>query len=179
MFDLEQSIMEWRQAMIRKGIGSPVPLEELESHLREDVEQQIQAGTSEQRAFETTVARIGRGEQLEIEFARAGGWRSWLGNDKTKRVNRIFGVLWILFSLHGFVNISRALMTPGLVPSAAAKPVLLVGSGFLSIGILGGILLCRGMKSGRRIIVCLAAFNGCLHRSRPAPISSASPCHHP
>jgi hypothetical protein len=39
MFNLEQAISEWRRQMIAVGIKTPVPLEELESHLREDVEQ--------------------------------------------------------------------------------------------------------------------------------------------
>jgi hypothetical protein len=159
MFNLEQSITKWRQEMLANGIASPVPLEELESHLREDIERQIEAGTSEETAFETTVARIGRGEQLKTEFARAGGWLNWFGNDKTTRVNRIFGVLWFLSSLHGFANISRVLVTPGLAPSSLARYVLLVGLGFLSIGILGGIRLFQGTRTGRRIIGCLAAFD--------------------
>ena len=37
MFDLEQSIAEWRRQMLAAGIKTPVPLEELEIHLREDI----------------------------------------------------------------------------------------------------------------------------------------------
>jgi hypothetical protein len=37
MFDLEQTISEWRRQMLSAGIKTPVPLEELEIHLREDV----------------------------------------------------------------------------------------------------------------------------------------------
>jgi hypothetical protein len=72
MFDLEQSIAGWRRQMLDAGIQTPVPLEELESHLRENVENQMQAGLSTQQAFETTVRQIGRGEMLQPEFARAG-----------------------------------------------------------------------------------------------------------
>jgi hypothetical protein len=39
MFDLEQSIATWRRQMLDAGIKAPVPLEELESHLRDDIEQ--------------------------------------------------------------------------------------------------------------------------------------------
>ena len=49
MFNLEKEISEWRQQMLAAGVKSPVPLEELESHLREDIEQQVQSGLSEQR----------------------------------------------------------------------------------------------------------------------------------
>jgi hypothetical protein len=106
MFDLEQAIADWRQGMLDRGIGSPVPLEELENHLREDIERRIEAGTSEQMAFETTVTRMGRGDELKKEFVRAGGWASWLGNDRTMRVNRIFGVLWFGYCSWSFAGMA-------------------------------------------------------------------------
>ncbi len=37
MFNLEQSIAEWRQQMLAAGPKNPTPLNELESHLREDM----------------------------------------------------------------------------------------------------------------------------------------------
>jgi len=50
----------------------PVPLEELESHLREDIERQVQAGLSMQQAFEIAVEKIGQAPELKIEFKKAG-----------------------------------------------------------------------------------------------------------
>jgi hypothetical protein len=70
MFDLEQSIAEWRKQMLAAGIKSPVPLEELEAHLREEIEGQIQSGVSEQQAFEIAVQRIGHAELLKKEFKK-------------------------------------------------------------------------------------------------------------
>ena len=58
MFDLEQSITEWRQQMLAAGIKTPVPLEELESHLRDDIEQQVRSGVTDKIAFETAVRRL-------------------------------------------------------------------------------------------------------------------------
>ncbi len=49
MFNLEQAISEWRRQMLAAGLKTPVPLEELESHLRQDVEQQMQLGINAQR----------------------------------------------------------------------------------------------------------------------------------
>ena len=40
MFNLDQSIAAWRQQMVAGGIKSPRVLDELESHLRDDVEEQ-------------------------------------------------------------------------------------------------------------------------------------------
>lgn len=73
MFNLEQSIAEWRRQMLAAGIKTPVPLEELESHLREDVEERMRSGVTAQQAFETTVRQIGRSEMLQPEFAGPAG----------------------------------------------------------------------------------------------------------
>jgi len=59
MFDLEQSIAGWRRQMLAAGIKAPVPMEELETHLREDVEQQMKSGLGAQQAFEISATRIG------------------------------------------------------------------------------------------------------------------------
>ena len=60
MFDLEKEIADWRRQMLAAGIKTPVPLEELESHLREDIERQMKSGLNEQKAFEVSVQRIGQ-----------------------------------------------------------------------------------------------------------------------
>src|SRR5471030_2385912 len=86
MPDLEQSIAEWRQQMLAAGIKSPVPLEELEIHLREEIEQQMKSGLDEAEAFEAAVLKIGQGGLLKKEFAKAGGFLGWFGDNKTKTV---------------------------------------------------------------------------------------------
>src|SRR5437899_1789321 len=71
MFNLEQAIAEWRQQMVAAGITTPESLDELESHLREEIEQQIRSGVGEQRAFEAAVEHIGQPSALGAEFAKA------------------------------------------------------------------------------------------------------------
>ena len=73
MFDLEKSIADWRNQMLAAGIKTPVPLEELEIHLREDIEKQIQSGTNPQQAFESSVQQIGHADELEAEFKKICG----------------------------------------------------------------------------------------------------------
>jgi leader peptidase (prepilin peptidase)/N-methyltransferase len=75
MFDLEQAIGEWRKQMLAAGIKSPVPLEELEIHLREEIERQMKSGLGEQGAFEMAIQRIGQAHALKSEFAKTGGTR--------------------------------------------------------------------------------------------------------
>jgi len=70
LFDLEQAISQWRQQMMTAGIKAPVPLEELESHLRDEIEQQSKAGRSEAGAFEAAVRTIGQARAVEGEFKK-------------------------------------------------------------------------------------------------------------
>src|SRR5689334_4082390 len=70
MFDLDLAITEWRRQMLAAGIKSPVPLEELESHLREEVARQMNSGLDEQKAFEISSARMGQPEILKSEFKK-------------------------------------------------------------------------------------------------------------
>ncbi|HLX96007.1 MAG TPA: permease prefix domain 1-containing protein, partial [Verrucomicrobiae bacterium] len=73
MFDLERSITDWRRRMLAAGIKTPVPLEELEIHLREEIGQQIKSGLSEHRAFEISIQRMGQPETLKTEFKKNEG----------------------------------------------------------------------------------------------------------
>ena len=59
--------------MLAAGIKTPVPLEELESHLRDEIERQIKLGLSEQKAFEVSLLRIGQPEILGSEFKKSEG----------------------------------------------------------------------------------------------------------
>src|SRR5580658_8262874 len=82
MFDLELSIAEWRRMMLAAGIQTPVPLDELESHLREEIERQIKSGLNPQEAYNCAVQNIGRADALKNEFEKVGGtdrvsWTRW------------------------------------------------------------------------------------------------------
>ncbi len=70
MSDLEQAISDWRRKMFLAGLQRPEVLDELESHLREDVARQIQSGTNEQAAFETAAQRIGQTKLIKMEFKK-------------------------------------------------------------------------------------------------------------
>ena len=65
MFNLDQSIAEWRRQMTVSGIKSPRVLDELESHLSDDVEDQVRTGSSAQRAFAIAVQRLGQADVLD------------------------------------------------------------------------------------------------------------------
>jgi hypothetical protein len=93
MFNLEQSIAEWRQQMLAAGIKTPVPLEELENHLREDIAQQMQSGLSAQQAFGIAVKKIGRAPELKREFKKVSAPM------ETQEVIKLAGVIFVALTL--------------------------------------------------------------------------------
>jgi hypothetical protein len=73
MSDLDAQIEKWRRQMADGGVHAVEVMEELESHLREDIEAQQSAGVGEQEAFAASVARLGGAEVLKKEFDKVGG----------------------------------------------------------------------------------------------------------
>ena len=71
MFNLEQFIAVWRRQMLVAGIKTPMPLEELEIHLREAIDRQVKSGFDEQTAFEISVQQIGQPKMLKCEFKKS------------------------------------------------------------------------------------------------------------
>jgi len=96
MFDLEQAISEWRQQMAAGGIKTPDVLDELESHLREDVDQQVRSGLSQQQAFEDAVQRIGQRQALKREFCKVSRHGAWGFRDNPLALN--FLAAWLVVS---------------------------------------------------------------------------------
>src|SRR6185503_763347 len=74
MFDLDHAISEWRRQLTMDGINSPEVLDELESHLRDDVSQQVRSGASEEH-FQNAIQRLGQTGLLKTEFAKVTGWK--------------------------------------------------------------------------------------------------------
>jgi hypothetical protein len=83
MFNLEQSISEWRGQMLSAGVKNPDIVDELESHLREDWARRVESGESEEQACEGAVQGVGQASLLKHEFAKLSGKRwAWLGKLK-------------------------------------------------------------------------------------------------
>jgi hypothetical protein len=70
MFNLESAISAWRSQMLAAGIQSPVPLEELESHLRDEIARLMENGADAQTAFTAATQRIGGPSMLKEEFSK-------------------------------------------------------------------------------------------------------------
>jgi len=73
MFDLEYAIAQWRRQLAAAGVKSRRVLDELESHLRDDLEQQVRSGIKVEAAFVAAAERIGPARSLTAEFSKVRG----------------------------------------------------------------------------------------------------------
>jgi len=80
MFNLDSAISEWRRTMSADGLKAGVLLDELESHLREDVERQVQSGMAVEQAFDAALGHLGRPGILREEFSKIGETGSVFGS---------------------------------------------------------------------------------------------------
>jgi len=119
MFNLEQAIKNWRQQMLADGIKSPAVLDELESHLREDVERQARSGIDGAASFKAAVERIGQSTLLKAEFAKVAATKEF-------RWGKVVGVACCLMALPlsvwaipSFLMIRELTMGERLLGSAA------------------------------------------------------------
>ena len=166
MFNLEQSIAEWRRQMLAAGIKTPAPLDELEIHLREEIEQQMKSGLNEQDVFNSAVQKIGQAGLLKREFKKAGGFAGWLGENKTTRTNRVLGLLWLVYCVGSFYKLTKGLSSAIWLPDFKLTPFFLFAllMDFIYLrGLIASILLFGGVMRERRflrLLACLDAIGG-------------------
>jgi len=77
MFDLNDSIRCWRSAFSQHEECSAEDVQELESHLREEVAALERSGLSEQEAFSVSVSRLGPPDEVCGEYAKADPGQLW------------------------------------------------------------------------------------------------------
>ena len=139
MFDLEAAIANWRRQMLAAGIKTPVPLEELESHLREEIEYQAESGTDTPLAFALAVQHMGKANMLETEFVKVDGTNAvrTLKQYQTIMVTclglvSLFWIACLLLKLGNLSEITAAQQMSGL--AAVAVMILLAGIGLFGHG---------------------------------------------
>ena len=74
---LEERINEWRAYVRRRQAIDATDVDELEDHLRSQVEALTEAGLDEDEAFLVAVKRLGDLDSLSREFAREYSERLW------------------------------------------------------------------------------------------------------
>ena len=110
MFDLDQAIASWRRDMTAAEIKSPAVLDELESHLREEIERQRKSEGDARHAFENAVRQIGQPAALKSEFGKLGE----TGSVRSQKFMRVYCVSFsVIFSALGTYALQRAEMSSG------------------------------------------------------------------
>jgi tRNA(Ser,Leu) C12 N-acetylase TAN1 len=70
MFDLNDSVEAWQENFEAEGVYGPFDLDELESHLREEISKLTGRALSEREAFEVACLRMGDTKIVSREFAK-------------------------------------------------------------------------------------------------------------
>lgn len=77
MDDLETRIAEWRAFIDSEAVVDGRDVEELETHLRDQITDLVEAGLAHDEAFLVAVKRMGAVDALSQEFAREHSGRLW------------------------------------------------------------------------------------------------------
>jgi hypothetical protein len=128
MFNLNKAISEWRQQLAAGGIKTREDLDELESHLREDAEQQMHSGSDPESAFRNAVRRMGAAGRLQEEFSKFETKRA----RKLKADRFCLGIASIMILLIGMLGLlNRELQSRErlLVAGATLASVIFLRSG--------------------------------------------------
>src|SRR2546427_13072183 len=70
MHNLEQLIAEWRKTMMTEPNVGRETLDELENHLRENVDRLVRSGMTEPEAFQRAVTQLGDAPAIASEFQK-------------------------------------------------------------------------------------------------------------
>lgn len=70
VFDLNEAIASWRRSLQKGGKIRREQADELETHLRDELDQLIQMGAATQEAFDEALVRLGGADELSEEFSK-------------------------------------------------------------------------------------------------------------
>ncbi len=136
MFNLDQAISDWRQQMLAAGIQTPVPLEELESHLREEIERRMELGIGAPQAFEAAIQQIGKANMLKPEFEKVDGTKE-AHESKKSQIALILGLGAFLLPFAAYFLFSPELTSGQRMSGLAAVATTVL---FIYLGHWGGRL---------------------------------------
>ncbi|AYG03354.1 permease prefix domain 1-containing protein [Gryllotalpicola protaetiae] len=152
LIDPEGAIASWRAYLVSRGSVSDTDADELEDHLRSQIDALHAAGLDADEAVLIAIKRMGRQDEIAGEFARENSRRLWkqlvVGGDTRGRRLDGGGVVF------GFAALAALLAKlPGLL-GAELIPTLL-GGGILALATLGASIAWRS-RPPRALIVASA-----------------------
>lgn len=131
MFNLDSAISEWRRRMSADGLKAPRVLDELESHLREEIQNQLRSGADHEQAFALAVAKVGKADQLKTEFAKVGGGGKGRSCENFRRWSTVAGTAFVYLVLAGawYLGVRSGKMeitVTDIVLAAGAAPAMVL-----------------------------------------------------
>ena len=131
MRELEKRIEQWRREMRAKL--SPEAVEELETHLRESMEEFRTSGRAEIESFELAAKRIGNADELNAEFEKrqTSWWAIKVATIAAVLVALIASVVAVMIALKG-----------GVLNWVLAFHVLSVTAGYVGVFMVGAMGIC-------------------------------------
>jgi hypothetical protein len=114
MFEIETAIQEWRRQMSADGIRNSAVLQELEEHLRDDVEFQTDQGLDAAQAFERVKARLGPAKDLRREFGKL---------QASLQIQTMKTKLIILLAVIAVLAVELAFVLPAVAQAKMAGPI--------------------------------------------------------
>ncbi len=141
MFDLNRAITNWRLELGQNEALNTGDLNEMETHLRNEIEALSTGGLAQEEAFIVAAHRLGDTGQIAAEFAKVNGSRMWR--------RRFFGMLTgvLVFILAGALSAAAA--------KACAVMAVFVGLQGYTVGAMESIV-------GVVVLVGLAGITYCL-----------------
>lgn len=133
MHKLEELIAEWRKTMMAAPNVSHETLDELENHLRENVDQLVRSGMTEAEAFQRAVTQLGGARMIAAEFQKLeqGTWFP---------IKLVIGLGLILaLTLAIFVIVQ---FDADRIDFLLAGHVFLVGLGYTTTFLVGALGVC-------------------------------------
>jgi hypothetical protein len=136
MRDLEKQISDWRHSMAKASKERPDALDELETHLREEIDRLIRAGTSADQAFDLAMSRLGTPAALGAEFDKLAQMRraKWKPATLAQWACLAISVLAFLWLVPRIGDGGMTLLL--------ASHVLSVTIGYGTMFIIGGLAIC-------------------------------------
>src|SRR5262245_39897135 len=89
MSNLDKQLAEWRQTMAQAAGPREELLDELEEHLRDEIERLLRSGADQEQVFQLALANLGAPSVLAGEYKKLISKAQWL----PVRVARILGLV--------------------------------------------------------------------------------------
>lgn len=99
MFDLNKKINEWKKQLHKNPSFEEGYIEELESHLRDFIEEKIKSGLTEEAAFKFALKKIGEAEDIGGEYFKTDTTNKVSGRPSWKTPRWVPDLIWNYFKV--------------------------------------------------------------------------------